>query len=84
MCLHTEPGPASLITPAPSSAYWTNGTLAPRKRAQRQQTGLQGSLIPVEMVSARLSLGSGQGQQGINQPSLPLVTAETDPLPQQV
>lgn len=75
-----------LITPAPSSTYWTNSTLAPRKRVQRQQTELQGSLIPVEMVSARLSLGSGQGQQGINQPSLSLVTAETDPplLPQQV
>lgn len=79
-CVYTGPGPG------PSSAHWTNGTLAPRKRAQRQQTGLQGSLIPVEMVSARLSLGSGQRHQGINQTSLPLVTTETGPrpLPQQV
>ncbi|XP_076427531.1 lck-interacting transmembrane adapter 1 isoform X2 [Peromyscus maniculatus bairdii] len=42
-----------LITPAPSSTYWTNSTLAPRKRVQRQQTELQGSLIPVEMSLLR-------------------------------
>ncbi|XP_057637495.1 lck-interacting transmembrane adapter 1 isoform X2 [Chionomys nivalis] len=47
MCVYTGPGPG------PSSAHWTNGTLAPRKRAQRQQTGLQGSLIPVEMSLLR-------------------------------
>ncbi|XP_059561004.1 lck-interacting transmembrane adapter 1 isoform X2 [Myotis daubentonii] len=64
-----------LVTSAPP-ALWVLGCLTlllwlwvlcaacHRNQAQRQPAGLQGTTMPAEMVSARLSLGPGRGQRG--------------------
>lgn len=57
-----QAGPSSLVadTPAPYLFPWPDDPLAPRKQVRRQPAGLQGTMMPVEMVNARLSLGPGR------------------------
>ncbi|XP_016057693.1 PREDICTED: LOW QUALITY PROTEIN: lck-interacting transmembrane adapter 1 [Miniopterus natalensis] len=43
---------------------WVLCTACHRKQARKQQARLQGSMMPAEAVSARLSLGPGRGQRG--------------------